>query len=71
MSPQDIKRARWRKSGRSGGNGNCVEVGPVDDIVGVRDTKGRDRLVLAFKRAAWTSFVEGAKAGEFDLVGEG
>jgi uncharacterized protein DUF397 len=31
MDSLDVSRADWRKSGRSGGNGNCVEIAVVDD----------------------------------------
>ena len=59
----------WRKSSRSSGGGNCVEVAPADDanVVGVRDTKNRDGGTLQFGAAAWTAFVDGVRAGEFDL----
>lgn len=49
----------WRKSSRSnGGNGNCVEVGSGDGVVGVRDTKDRAGGVLVFARRDWAAFVD-------------
>jgi hypothetical protein len=58
----------WRKSTRSGGGDNCVEVATSDDgTIGVRDSKDRSGPVLAFTRAEWDAFVGGAKDGEFDL----
>ncbi|WP_051571084.1 DUF397 domain-containing protein [Cryptosporangium arvum] len=64
----DANRVRWRKSARSGTNGNCVEVGAAATAIGVRDTKDRGHgPVLAFSHPTWQAFLEGCKAGEFDL----
>ncbi|GAA3391488.1 DUF397 domain-containing protein [Cryptosporangium minutisporangium] len=63
----DVSGARWRKSTRSGTNGNCVEIGTAPAAVGVRDTKDGGRgPVLAFARPVWAAFLDGCKAGEFD-----
>lgn len=54
--------ARWRKASYSGTQGgNCVEVGPADRVVGIRDTKARDRGALAVSSATWAAFVRGVK----------
>ncbi|MEV6527734.1 DUF397 domain-containing protein [Longispora sp. NPDC051575] len=59
--------SNWRKSLRSDGGANCVEVGTGRGVVGVRDTKQRGRgPVLAFEARAWVSFVAAAKRGSFD-----
>ncbi|XVU26409.1 DUF397 domain-containing protein [Actinoplanes sp. CA-054009] len=65
----DLSGAVWRKSARSSNGGSsCVEVAKnLPEVVGVRDSKDRGGPVLAFGPEAWTAFVEGIKAGEFDL----
>ncbi|MCA2183190.1 DUF397 domain-containing protein [Nonomuraea glycinis] len=63
----DLSRAAWRKSSKSGGNGQCTEVAFVGDQVAVRDSKDRTGPVLIFTADEWRAFVGGAKLGEFDL----
>ncbi|UQU65792.1 DUF397 domain-containing protein [Couchioplanes caeruleus] len=63
----DLTHAEWKKSNRSGGNGNCVEVAlNLPDVVAVRDTKDRDGAVLAFRSKEWQAFIAGVKSNEFD-----
>jgi hypothetical protein len=57
----------WRKSTRSGGQGNCVEVAATPTAVGVRDSKDPTGPLLVFTRTEWRAFVAGVKTGEFDL----
>lgn len=53
----------WRKSRRSDGSGDCVEVaGNLPGRVLVRDSKDRSGPLLTFGPAAWRSFVESAKS---------
>jgi hypothetical protein len=52
----------WRKSTRSGTNGNCVEARYVNDTAEVRDSKDRRSTMLAFSPAAWTAFVSALKS---------
>jgi hypothetical protein len=59
----------WRKSTRSNGSGDCVEVAPLNDGgVGVRDSKDQTGPVLRFTSSEFKAFIEGAKAGEFDSL---
>jgi hypothetical protein len=64
----EIAGASWRKSSLSTYNGNCVEVGNLQDgRIAVRDTKDQGMgPVLVFGRSDWKAFLAGAKHGEFD-----
>ncbi|PRW63717.1 DUF397 domain-containing protein [Actinopolyspora mortivallis] len=58
--------AHWRKSSRSTGSGNCVEVGYAAEAVGIRDTKDRHGGTLAVDHATWASFVRTIKQGHLN-----
>ncbi|MEH1016603.1 DUF397 domain-containing protein [Micromonospora sp. CPCC 206060] len=58
----DLTGAIWRKSTRSGGQGDCVEVADnLTGIVGVRDSKDPDGPALTFTPTAWTAFLDTVK----------
>ena len=63
----DLKSAVWRKSRQSNGEGNCVEVAFVDDIIAVRDSKNRSKEPLIFTKNEWKAFLGGVRQSEFDL----
>jgi hypothetical protein len=53
---------RWRKSRRSGAQGNCVEVALLGtDLVGVRDSKAPDGPVLIFTGSRFAALVRAIK----------
>jgi Domain of unknown function (DUF397) len=56
----------WTRSGACA-DAACVEVHTVADMVHVRDSKNPDQPALAFTHDEWQAFLEGAKAGEFDV----
>jgi hypothetical protein len=51
----------WRKSSKSGTNGQCVETATANGNVLVRDTTNRDGGTLAFGAAAWSAFLGSVK----------
>lgn len=62
----------WRKASVSTANGNCVELATLPDgTIAVRDSKDPDGPWLAFTRAEIATWLDGAKAGEFDDLAEG
>jgi hypothetical protein len=57
----------WRKSTRSGDNGQCVEVRHANGTVQVRDSKDKTGPVLIFTPVEWEAFLDGAQKGEFSV----
>jgi hypothetical protein len=61
----------WRKSTRSNGSGDCVEVATnLLDTTGrvlVRDSKNPDAAPLRFTEREWAAFIGGVADGEFNL----
>ncbi|BBB00452.1 hypothetical protein RVR_7520 [Actinacidiphila reveromycinica] len=58
----------WRKSSYSSqDNGNCVEVAPLDGVVGIRDSKDKEGAALLVTAAGWASFVGLVRSGAVDF----
>jgi hypothetical protein len=59
--------ARWRKSGRSSAQGNCVELARLPgDGVAVRNSRDPRGPALVFTGAELDAFLGGVKDGDFD-----
>jgi Domain of unknown function (DUF397) len=64
MTDLDLSGAIWRKSVRSGGATNCVEVaGGLPEIVAVRDSKNPSGPKITFAFGAWDTFTARVKSG--------
>jgi hypothetical protein len=68
MNSADLTGARWRKSSRSNGQGDCVEVAFLDGgRVALRDTKDAGHgPALVFTPGEGAVFFGGVRDGEFD-----
>ena len=65
MSPSAQGPSAWRKSSRCA-NTECIEIASEQDMILLRDSKSPETPAFRFTREEFRSFVEGAKAAEFD-----
>ena len=57
----------WRKSSRSYGSGQCVQVAAHSGKhINVRDGKNAHGAILTFNSIEWSAFVTGIRNGRFD-----
>ncbi len=61
MAALDVHSSIWRKSRRSLGNGNCIQVAVSSDAVMVRDSADSAGPVISYPAEAWRVFVAAAK----------
>jgi hypothetical protein len=59
--------ACWRKSSRTQGANNCVEVAHLCDLTAVRDSKAPTGPALLFKASQWSSFMTAVKRGQREV----
>lgn len=68
MKTVDVAQATWKKSSRSNGQANCVEVATnLPGVVAVRDSKDPEGAALVFTLAEWRAFISGCAGGEFEI----
>ncbi len=60
MGEQQLKRG-WRKSSKSGTNGNCIETASHGGVVLVRDTTDRDGGTFIVSADVWAKFTASLK----------
>ncbi|MGH3872226.1 MAG: DUF397 domain-containing protein [Pseudonocardiaceae bacterium] len=64
MSTTDLTSATWRKSSRSNGQMNCVEVADLDGGArAVRDSKNPTGPALLIPPTAWLTFTTALRTG--------
>jgi len=61
--PAELAAVTWRKSSRSGGGDNCVEIARLDARVGVRDSKDPLGPAFVFGTRAWSAFLTEVRTG--------
>lgn len=65
MSTPDLSSATWRKSTRSNGQANCVEVADLDGgDRAVRDSKNPTGPALLVTRTQWATFTTAVRTGD-------
>ena len=62
MQTTHQSRTWWRKSARSGSNGNCVEIAATGTTIAVRDSRDPHGPQLAFTPDRWKAFTTAVKA---------
>jgi hypothetical protein len=64
-----VDESLWRKSGRSVGNGACVEVTVAAPGIAVRDSTDAAGPRITYSSAAWRNFGHSVRQGRFDIQG--
>lgn len=59
--------ALWRKSSRSGGEGQCIEITSTLGHIFVRDSKSPTGPMLTCNQSDWSVFLRVIKIGELDF----
>ncbi|MFP5020287.1 DUF397 domain-containing protein [Pseudonocardia phyllosphaerae] len=64
--PAEIDALEWRKSVRSGYEGNCVELAVTGPAVALRNSRDPHGTVLAFPAADVAALLTAVRNGELD-----
>jgi hypothetical protein len=72
MIVSDAERAGlvWKKASASTSYGQCVELASATGGVAIRDSKDPDGPILLYARAEFKAFLDGARKGDFDGIGQ-
>ncbi len=65
MNAPDLTTAHWFTSSYSSGEGQCVEVAALPNMIASRDSKDVNSPVLLFTRDCWRDFVGAVNRREF------
>ena len=68
MTLSDLAGAEWRKSSRSGGGNDCVELVVAGAGTAVRDSKQPEAGHLSFAGTGWDAFLGVVKKGRSGKV---
>lgn len=68
----DAERASlvWVKARLSTSYGQCVQIASAADGIAMRDSKDPDGPILLYTRAEFKEFIDGARNGDFDCIGQ-
>ncbi|HEX3790493.1 MAG TPA: DUF397 domain-containing protein [Pseudonocardiaceae bacterium] len=58
VSASETEFLVWRKSSRSGGGNDCVEMAVTEKVTAVRDSKNSTGPRLTFGPLSWTEFLD-------------
>lgn len=67
ITTTSFDNALWRKSSRSLGVSNCIEVAMNSGSIGVRDSQNPDKKTLNFSSHQWRGLIQAVTHEKFNL----